>query len=490
MTVVTFDDARLTVTDTGSGVFSIECRSAPGMAGQNLAAVVSTAVDTIFAHPEAGTITWSAQAGDYDAWRAAWSSGFTFECTSRCSFAGDERLSDGWQASLLRGDSREPKTTWLYPARLECPGLVLRDLIVEDAPRYLETTLDPESMRWLATIALSRTPGEFARMFLDRRLPATLGRSISWTVADAESDAYLASISLFGLDGLDYKSAEVGYRTHPDARGRGILSAALRRMAEFAFAAADDGGLGLQRLSLGAGAGNAASQAVAESCGFHLRRARPALLRPTRRHRRRPAEIRPAAPLANSGRGVANSRRGVANSRRGVANSRRGVANSRRGVANSRRGVANSRRGVANSRRGGRKLPARGRKLPARGRKLPARGRELPARGRELPARGRELPARGRELPARGRELPARGRKLPARGRKLPARGRELPARGRGGATSGQSRASTSRNRNRQACRAAASRSPSPATMTPAVPLPWVTLTSTRCRSPSIRKTE
>jgi RimJ/RimL family protein N-acetyltransferase len=60
----------------------------------------------------------------------------------------------------------------------------------------------------------------------------------------------------------------VGYRSHPDARGRGYVSRALRLVIAQAFTPVDDGGYGLERLSLGAGDGNVASQAVARACGF------------------------------------------------------------------------------------------------------------------------------------------------------------------------------------------------------------------------------
>jgi RimJ/RimL family protein N-acetyltransferase len=75
-------------------------------------------------------------------------------------------------------------------------------------------------------------------------------------------------VSLFGFGGLDYKSAEVGYRTHPDARRRGFLTEALRPVIAHAFASEQAGGLGLERIHLGAGDGNAASQGVARSLGF------------------------------------------------------------------------------------------------------------------------------------------------------------------------------------------------------------------------------
>ncbi|MEJ7629831.1 MAG: GNAT family protein, partial [Nocardioidaceae bacterium] len=94
------------------------------------------------------------------------------------------------------------------------------------------------------------------------------GASVEWAVADAGDDHYLGTVNLFGFHSLDYRSAEVGFRTHPDARGRGVLTAALRLVLGHAFGSDDEGGLGLARVSLGAGDGNLASQGVALSAGF------------------------------------------------------------------------------------------------------------------------------------------------------------------------------------------------------------------------------
>jgi RimJ/RimL family protein N-acetyltransferase len=56
---------------------------------------------------------------------------------------------------------------------------------------------------------------------------------------------------------------EVGYWMHPDARGKGLMTAAVRRAVRYAF---DE--LGCRRLFLRAAAGNAASQHVARQAGF------------------------------------------------------------------------------------------------------------------------------------------------------------------------------------------------------------------------------
>jgi RimJ/RimL family protein N-acetyltransferase len=235
---------------------------------------VKLAIDWAFEQSGVEAISWQGVVGDYGYWRVAWANGFTFEGTFRGSLPNAAgRPLAAWHATLLKDDAREPKTQWLEAVRLEAVqpervGVVLRDFVESDQERALETLNDPESMLWLGTIPMPRTPEAFQSMLPGRLLGATLGRALTWTVADPDTDKYLASVSLFNLDDLDYKSGEVGYRTHPDARGRGVLAAALRAVITHAFTPLDEGGVGLDRISLLAGDGNLASIGVARSCGF------------------------------------------------------------------------------------------------------------------------------------------------------------------------------------------------------------------------------
>lgn len=238
--------------------------------GEPLDAVVAAAsgcLDEAFA---AGVrqILWRAQVGDERSRRVAWACGFTFEGSLRADWRVGSELSDSWVATLLSDDSREPKTRWLEPVVMAAPGVILRDESADDERRYLETMQDPESLQWLGTLSLPRTVEAFRSRFARRHDGPSMGTSVAWTVADPETDRYLASINVFGIGGIDHLSAEVGYRTHPDARGHGVLTSALRQVVAHAFMPVEDGGLGLERVSLGAGAPNLASQGVARSCGF------------------------------------------------------------------------------------------------------------------------------------------------------------------------------------------------------------------------------
>jgi RimJ/RimL family protein N-acetyltransferase len=87
------------------------------------------------------------------------------------------------------------------------------------------------------------------------------GLMANWTVVDAGSDELLAMIS---LDIVAVRQAgEIGYWCAPWARGRGVMSAAVRLVRDWAF-----GELELERLELTTDVDNIGSQRVAQAAGF------------------------------------------------------------------------------------------------------------------------------------------------------------------------------------------------------------------------------
>ena len=83
----------------------------------------------------------------------------------------------------------------------------------------------------------------------------------NWTVVDSGSDELLAMIS---LEVLPLRQAgEIGYWCAPWARGRGVMSAAVRLVRDWAF---DE--LELERLELTTDVDNIGSQRVAQAAGF------------------------------------------------------------------------------------------------------------------------------------------------------------------------------------------------------------------------------
>lgn len=255
--------------NVGSGIGTIGFGAHPGVRGRGvMTAAVRLIVSWALDVQGLSTIVWEAIEGNTGSLRVAWKSGFTFEGPTRGRLPHQGQLVDGWRGTLLATDSRSPTSRWLEPVVLEDDRVRLRAIRRDDEQRYLETNNDPESLRWLGTIPFPRDAASFRRHFARRLVGNATGASIEWVVADLTDDRYVATVNLFGLHSLDYLSAEVGYRTHPDARGRGVLRAGLRLALGHAFTSVDAGGLGLQRVSLGAGDGNLGSQRLARSLGF------------------------------------------------------------------------------------------------------------------------------------------------------------------------------------------------------------------------------
>ncbi len=259
----------INVRNTGSGWGEIGFGAHPGVRGRG---VMTTAVRLItnWAFEDRGlqAISWEAYEGNVASLKVAWKTGFTLEGTTRARLPRRGEVVNGWQASLLASDSREPKTRWLDPVTLSDDNVRLRELRHDDGARYVETNNDPEFLHWLGNIPFPRDSEAFKGHLAGRALGNATGGSVEWAIADLQDDHYLGTINLFGFNGLDYKSAEVGYRTHPDARGRGVVRSGLNLALAHAFATEEEGGLGLERISLGAGDGNLASQGVARTCGF------------------------------------------------------------------------------------------------------------------------------------------------------------------------------------------------------------------------------
>ncbi|MGH3446632.1 MAG: GNAT family N-acetyltransferase [Nocardioidaceae bacterium] len=225
--------------------------------------------DWAFEAKQIQTMVWQARAGNLASWRAAWRNGFTFEGSMRAAMPQRGALVDGWRARLLSTDTHEPKTRWLETPRLAGHNVVLRPLEATDEERCLETTNDPAAVHWLTIVpTFPHDADAFRQTLLDKPLGSSLGRSVTWAMADPDDGRYLGTINLFGIGGMDYASAEFGYWAHPDARGRGVTTEAVRLVTAHAFTSAEQGGLGLERVSLGAAEGNIGSQRVARAAGF------------------------------------------------------------------------------------------------------------------------------------------------------------------------------------------------------------------------------
>lgn len=226
---------------------------------------VRLAVDHVFTEGGVEAVHWSAHVGNVASLRVAHACGFELVGTTPAMLHERGRVIDAWTAVIRFGDAPEPRTRWLDAPVVEAGPIRLRPWREADVPRIAEACSDPVTRHWLNTLVAPYTPDD-ARTFLHRSTwLAAIGQNVSWAVADAESDEMLGNVSIMDLLGPNPGTGEVGYWTHPVARGRGITTAAVRAALPHAF---DPDGLGLERLSLLAAAGNTASRTVATRSGF------------------------------------------------------------------------------------------------------------------------------------------------------------------------------------------------------------------------------
>lgn len=219
------------------------------------------------------TVGWRAHVGNWGSRRIAWKVGFRGFATVRdlCEQRGESV--DGWIATIRADEAGVPEGTWLTVPTLpvtarDGSSWVLRPWRTDDAEveAVLEACADPLTQRWLTHLDTPYTR-ESARAFLAGRAEqAATGEAVAWAVAPVGSGPAGASLSLFGLTRA-YGSPELGWWAHPAARGRGVVSAAVRVAAAWAMAPAPDG-LGAHRLLVEAAAGNSGSVAVARAAGF------------------------------------------------------------------------------------------------------------------------------------------------------------------------------------------------------------------------------
>lgn len=212
-------------------------------------------------------VHWRAREGNWDSRRVAWACGFRVEGLSRGLIGHRGGRYDGWLGSIVRGDPMSPAQRWLSVPEIVGDGVRLRPWSEDDVPRVAEACADPRTLQWLPQLPSPYRLADAQWYVRSREEQHANGRGLYWCVADADDDRCLASVALMGLTGSE-TGAEVGYWTHPDARGRGVMSQAAAMAVRHAVLPLDDGGLGLPRVGLRAAAGNAASNAVAVAAGM------------------------------------------------------------------------------------------------------------------------------------------------------------------------------------------------------------------------------
>jgi RimJ/RimL family protein N-acetyltransferase len=232
-----------------------------------LPAALLLALPWAFEHLHLEVVRWQAIVGNWSSRRAVWKVGFRHEGIARSAFAARGRRHDVWQASLLAGEPMGPSSRW-HEAPVLAGWLVrLRPWRESDATRVVEACSDPVSQHWLAGLPRPYRGEDALAYIRSREEEHAAGQGVHWCLADPGDDRCLGSVSLLEMVRFP-EVAEVGYWAHPAARGRGVMSEAVRLVAGHALGDPAAGGLGLRRLVLQAAAGNLASQVVAERAGF------------------------------------------------------------------------------------------------------------------------------------------------------------------------------------------------------------------------------
>jgi len=229
-------------------------------------------------------IDWARAAGAHKLSLAAWPTnhpaiglyaryGFRVEGTRRRHYRRRSgALWDSVVMGLVLDDSSEggpgsPAPRWPPRPPIVVPdggiagdGVVLREWRRADGPALVALVDDPENRRWLPKLPDPYTPDDADEYIAGARVALTDGTAV--TLAIVASGTVAGSIFL-GV--RNDRPGEIGYWVGAPARGRGVATAATRRLCDFGFAS-----LGLRRIELNAAVGNVASRRVAEKAGFDL----------------------------------------------------------------------------------------------------------------------------------------------------------------------------------------------------------------------------
>lgn len=221
-------------------------------------------LDWAFAELDLITIKWLAVKGNWASRKAAWRLGFSFDGTLRGWLpSGGEaggQLVDAWAGSLIRDEPLAPRSEWFEVPTIEDPLVRLRRVRPGDLERIISGANDPLNQEWIRKLDNPYTPAQAESYLADYEEGMASGVAVHWAMADPSSDDFLGTMSILRIA---RPHGEVGYWSHPEARGRGVVTQATQLAITHAFEI-----LKLERLCLYAATDNAASWAIAQRCGF------------------------------------------------------------------------------------------------------------------------------------------------------------------------------------------------------------------------------
>lgn len=272
--------------EDGEGGGWLTCAAPPASRGRGTTASAVRLVLT-WAFVELGlqAVHWCVEAGAWPARRLAWACGSGVDGTVRALLPVRGDLRDAWVGTWRWDSSLQRGERWLAPVELSGGGVRLGPHLAGDVQRVAEACSAASTQAWLPSLPSPYTVLDAAGWIAGREEEQARGAGVFWAVradlagsAGADDGAgagggggpaapLIAEVGLFTLgDGV--RTGEVGYWCHPDARGRGVTTAAVRLVVRHALAPVAWGGLGLERVVMRVASRNAASRRVAVKAGF------------------------------------------------------------------------------------------------------------------------------------------------------------------------------------------------------------------------------
>lgn len=184
----------------------------------------------------------------------------------------DDPPQAGWVGSLRGAEPGRPVARWLEAPVLAGAGVVLRPWREDDRAALAGAAASDD----MGPVLPATDAEGFAGWLLRQREQMASAAGVDWCLSDPRTDRALGwlGVSRLGMP-LRHGSGTVGHWLLPYARGRGVLTEALRLAARHAFAPAPEDrertarpGLGLHRLTADTDVGNAASQATLVRAGW------------------------------------------------------------------------------------------------------------------------------------------------------------------------------------------------------------------------------
>lgn len=244
--------------------------------------VMSTAVRLVRDHgfDQLGVrvLRWRARVGNWPSRRVAAAAGFRYDGRIRRSLEIRGELVDGWVATIASDDPRQPIRLPENPVlagerSASDPAVQVRPYTEDDAERLVQICSDPATRRYAPRLPYPYTTRDAVEFVESLREAAATGRGFGWCYTDP-ADGVAAGTITVGLS--DAGRAELGYSAHPDSRGRGLTTAAVRTVAEFLGGRSTGLPVPVRSVLIRCAASNAGSRRVAERAGFVLIGTQPA----------------------------------------------------------------------------------------------------------------------------------------------------------------------------------------------------------------------